>query len=207
MIESFTLARLFVLGVLTGGDHHGYEIIATAERWAVHRWSGISIGSIYNALKKLAKEGHVILQRVEAEGNRPDRQIWQISPTGRILARTYVEYGLSSLNYEGREIDMALAFAHLVPNEIRLARLQQRLGPMGERLHQLNYFHTSYETCEIDESDHLAEFRRLKRGYPWIAASVAHGLGRLQLEVAWTERLISEISTWPVDPITQGASN
>ncbi len=203
----FSLVRLFILGLLDSRPRYGYEIVAVAERWAVHRWGGISIGSIYHSLGKLAKEGHVVQVKVEKPGNRPERQVWQITASGRALARGYVEYGLSSLNFEGREVDMALAFACLVSPEIRVDRLNQRLAPVAERLNQLREFHQGYETCESDDREEWVEYRRLKREHPWIAASVYHGLGRLEFEHAWTLKLINEIGAWPTSPVLSEVEN
>jgi DNA-binding PadR family transcriptional regulator len=200
MVTDFSLVRLFILGLLDSRPRYGYEIVAVAELWAVHRWGGISIGSIYHSLGKLAKEGHVVQGKVEKPGNRPERHVWEVTPSGRLLARKYVEYGLASLDFEGREIDMALAFAHLVSPEVRVSRLNQRIGPVTERLNQLRAFHRGYQRCEVEKFEGFEEYQRLKREQPWIAASVAHGLGRLEHEHSWTLQLINDVNKWPTAP-------
>jgi DNA-binding PadR family transcriptional regulator len=198
--NSFTLPRLFILGLLVPRPRYGYEIVSTADLWGVHRWGGFSIGSIYHSLGRLAKEGHVQQTRAERSGKRPERQIWEITESGRRLAISYICQGLASLNYEGREVDMALAFAHLISAGQRVAQLQQRLGPLQERLNQLQYFADGYRLCDEIDDDLHKEFRRLKHEHPWIRAGVEHGLERLVIEKSWTTRLINEVATWPTDP-------
>ena len=194
---NFSPVRLFVLGLLEIQPRHGYEIVAIAERWAVHRWAGISIGATYHSLGRLQKDGFVTAGKVEKAGNRPERQVWEITESGRATVRRYVEIALSSLNFEGRDVDMGLAFAGLLDPETRKKCLVQRMKPLNERLDQLRSFHEGYESCDVNLDPGLDEYRRLKREQPWIAASVEHGLGRLEWEATWTNKLIGEVANWP----------
>ncbi len=57
--------RILVLGVLRDETMHGYELKATLERWGAPQWAGVSSGSIYFALKKMAKEGLVEVRGAE----------------------------------------------------------------------------------------------------------------------------------------------
>lgn len=50
--------RLLVLGaVRQHGRAHGYQIRNDLEFWGAHEWSNAKPGSIYHALKQLAKQG------------------------------------------------------------------------------------------------------------------------------------------------------
>lgn len=196
--DPFSLVRLFVLGLLEQGDRYGYEIVATAERWAVHRWAGISIGSIYHTLRSLTKLGYASILKVEREGNRPERQVFSISDRGREECHRLIALGLGSLEYEGREVDMALAFAHRISPELRRQMLENRLGPLEERLAQLSDLDHAYETCFRDPS--LEHLRKLRQESPWIHAGIRHGLARLKVERDWTKSLLSEIDSWPYQP-------
>lgn len=50
--------RLLVLGaVRQHGRAHGYQIRNDLEYWGAHEWSNAKPGSIYHALKQMAKEG------------------------------------------------------------------------------------------------------------------------------------------------------
>jgi DNA-binding PadR family transcriptional regulator len=196
LTEPFSVVRLFVLGLLIDSNRHGYEVVAVAERWAVHRWAGISIGSIYNALRQLTKAGFVEVAKVEKEGKRPERSVYKITASGQIECRRMIEHGLGSLEYESREVDMALAFAHLIPAEVRKAKLEDRLGPLVERKQQLQGFADSYEACLSESRPDLASFRELRIQQPWIFCGIKHGLARLTVEEAWTRDLILEVGSW-----------
>ncbi len=196
LTEPFSVVRLFVLGLLVDSNRHGYEVVAVAERWAVHRWAGISIGSIYNALRQLTKAGFVEVAKVEKEGKRPERSVYKITTSGQIECRRMIEHGLGSLEYESREVDMALAFAHLIPSEIRKVKLQDRLGPLVERKNQLQFLADAYESCLSEARPDLDSFRTLRIQQPWIYCGIKHGLSRLNVEEAWTRDLILEVGSW-----------
>ena len=204
MISSLSLSRLFVLGVLSNGPSHGYDLVTTAERWAVHRWAGLTIGAIYHTVKKLGAEGLVQQVKVERSQSRPERQIWQISEAGQKALLGYVRAGLSSLDFESREVDMALAFAHLISPDERQELLARRLAPIEERRKQLEYFNAGYANC-LEDSEELAEFRRLRLNHPWIYAGIRHGLERIRIEEAWTRDLIQEIASWPTRPFVEAS--
>lgn len=195
--EPLSLARLFVLGLLEEEDRHGYELVAIAERWAIHRWAGISIGSIYHALRKITKQGLAEVNKVEREGKRPERQVVRITEKGRSECMKMIAAGLMSLEYEGREVDMALAFAHRLPPEVRVAKLRDRLGPLRDRKNQLRTFADSYDQSFKSDEPSLSTYRDLRTTNPWIYAGIRHGLARLVIEETWTEQLIEEIGSWP----------
>ena len=194
--EPFSVVRLFVLGLLVDSNRHGYEVVAVAERWAVHRWAGISIGSIYNALRQLTKAGFVEVAKIEKHGKRPERSVYKITTSGQIECRRMIEHGLGSLEYEGREVDMALAFAHLISPDVRVSKLKDRLGPLTERRQQLQVLADSYENCFLESRSDLETFRMLRIQQPWIFCGVKHGLARITVEEAWTRDLILEVGSW-----------
>ncbi|NUT10617.1 MAG: PadR family transcriptional regulator, partial [Nonomuraea sp.] len=50
--------RLLVLGVVRlHGRAHGYLVGSELESWEAGQWAGLRSGSIYHALRQLAKEG------------------------------------------------------------------------------------------------------------------------------------------------------
>ncbi len=198
IVDGFSTVRLFVLGILEHKPTHGYEIVSTGERWAIHRWASITIGAIYAAIRRLEKEKWICAGESEKEGKRPEKQIWHLTEHGREGLLRYIRHGLSSLNFEGREVDVAMVFATLLPPQERIECVKLRLEPLAERLKQLEYFDRSYEESVKSDSPDLTEFKRLKQDYPWIHCGVRHGLLRIRAEIAWVESLISEIGNWPV---------
>lgn len=57
--------RLLVLcAVRQHGRAHGYQIRNDLEYWGAHEWSSAKPGSIYHALKQMAKQGVLIAHEV-----------------------------------------------------------------------------------------------------------------------------------------------
>ncbi|MGA9526392.1 MAG: PadR family transcriptional regulator [Myxococcaceae bacterium] len=74
--------RLLVLGLLSRGPMHGYDIQKTLEVSRADMWADVLPGSIYHALKTLAAEGMVEVKATQATGHRT-RAIHAITPAGR----------------------------------------------------------------------------------------------------------------------------
>ena len=60
----------------------GYQIQLILQVSQTEQWAGILPGSVYHALKKLEKEGMVVLKGTEKTGNRL-KLIYEITPTGK----------------------------------------------------------------------------------------------------------------------------
>ena len=57
--------RLLVLGaVRQHGRAHGYQVRNDLEYWGAHEWSNAKPGSIYHALKQLAKQGLLVAHEI-----------------------------------------------------------------------------------------------------------------------------------------------
>ena len=76
------LTRLMVLGCLMEWPMSGYQIQLILQVSQTEQWAGILPGSVYHALKKLEKEGMVVLKGTEKTGNRL-KSIYEITPTGK----------------------------------------------------------------------------------------------------------------------------
>ncbi len=77
--------RLFILSSFAQhGPMHGHRLRAEAERNRVPLWTDISVGAVYGAMKRLAAEGLLREAGSEREGNRPTRQLYEITDQGRL---------------------------------------------------------------------------------------------------------------------------
>jgi DNA-binding PadR family transcriptional regulator len=78
--------RLLVLGVVRMyGRAHGYQVRRELLTWSADKWANVAPGSIYHALKKMAKDK--LLEEVstdadEGEARGPDRTAYQLTPDG-----------------------------------------------------------------------------------------------------------------------------
>ncbi len=75
--------RLVVLGAVKQFQPvHGYFLRRELMTWHVDEWAHIQPGSIYNALRALEVDGYIAESGTEAEGKRPARTTYRITPAG-----------------------------------------------------------------------------------------------------------------------------
>lgn len=86
--------RHAILGLLTSGPLHGYEIKKRFEQSLSFAWS-LDFGQLYRHLAKLEEEGLVRLERVPQEG-RPDRKVYHLTPQGEAAFRDWLRQPVES---------------------------------------------------------------------------------------------------------------
>lgn len=177
--------RLFVLGVLSEREAHGYEIKQLARAWDLAQWAEIGYGSIYHALAKLEDEGLIEEVAVEQEGNRPPRSVYRITERGRQAFLELLRETCRSVYSPKDPLDLALAFlAHSPPKE--------RVSLLQERLRELERIQKAVQ----------AKMERLRASgyaerFPWVEAVLEHDLAHRDLEIRWTRELIKKVKRWP----------
>ncbi len=87
---------------------HGHRLRLEAERNRVHLWTDISVGAVYGAMKRLAGEGLLREAGREQEGNRPTRQLYEITEEGRQALASLQRAGLSEIWLKFDPFDLAL---------------------------------------------------------------------------------------------------
>ncbi|WP_328318880.1 PadR family transcriptional regulator [Streptomyces sp. NBC_00388] len=77
--------RLLVLGAIRQhGRAHGYQVRNDLEYWGAHEWSNAKPGSIYHALKQLAKQGMLLAhETAPSTAGGPPRTEYEMTPAGR----------------------------------------------------------------------------------------------------------------------------
>jgi DNA-binding PadR family transcriptional regulator len=172
--------RLLVLGaVRQHGRAHGYQVRGDLEYWGAHEWSNAKPGSIYHALKQMAKQGLLHAHEIApSTAGGPPRTEYEITDRGteeyfRLLREALVE--------RDRSIDMlSTAIGFMVDLEraeaVRLLR---------ERLHSLVQWRDSVTEHYLPEGGpeklgHIGEIMNM-----WVHASDG--------EAAWTRGLIERI--------------
>ncbi|MFJ5291327.1 PadR family transcriptional regulator [Streptomyces sp. NPDC088348] len=77
--------RLLVLGaVRQHGRAHGYQVRNDLEYWGAHEWSNAKPGSIYHALKQLAKQGMLLAhETAPSTAGGPPRTEYEMTAAGR----------------------------------------------------------------------------------------------------------------------------
>ncbi len=121
------MTRVLVLGLLDVQPMSGYDIQQMLRISDAERWGGVLIGSIYHALKKMEKEGLVVVDSIEQTGHR-QKAIYKITATGREYLSQLVEDSLadSSVSYPST-LYSGLSFIEKVSPEKALAALNNQL--------------------------------------------------------------------------------
>lgn len=127
--------RLFILSSFAElGPMHGHRLRLEAERNHVHLWTDISVGAVYGAMKRLAAEGLLRESGREREGNRPTRQLYEISDEGRHALSQLRRAGLSEIWFKYDPFDLALT--RIEPEALKTlpAVLSERLAQVRSLL-------------------------------------------------------------------------
>ena len=101
--------RLFILSSFAEhGPMHGHRLRLEAERKHMPLWTDISVGAVYGATKRLADEGLLREAGQEREGNRPTRQLYEITDEGRQALAELRRAGLTEAWFKYDPFDLAL---------------------------------------------------------------------------------------------------
>jgi len=127
--------RLFILSSFDGfGPMHGHRLRAIAEKMQVPLWTDISVGAVYGAMNRLAAEGLLKEAGREQEGNRPTRQLYEITAQGRAALSELRRDGLSEIWFKPDPFDLALAWMDAKTIKTFPALLAARLAKVRAQL-------------------------------------------------------------------------
>jgi DNA-binding PadR family transcriptional regulator len=125
--------KLLVLGVVRMLQPvHGYVVRRELLSWNVDEWASVNPGSIYGALRTLAKGGYVVEAGTESEGGRPARTTYRVTEDGEVeffeLFRQNLWRNVATWDIAG--FRAALSF-------MWVATRDEVLQAMDHRMHQL----------------------------------------------------------------------
>jgi DNA-binding PadR family transcriptional regulator len=61
---------------------HGYDLRRELLSWRADEWANVQPGSVYGALKMLARDGLIAVEGVGQDGARPERTQYHVTPEG-----------------------------------------------------------------------------------------------------------------------------
>lgn len=146
-----TATRLLVLGCVLGhGRAHGYLVMNDLLSWGTHEWANVKPGSIYHALRQLAKRD---MLTATDNADVPGRVDYQLTDEGReeffrLLGEALVEVSTRpDLFYAG------LGFMIELPRERAIELLAERC----QRLEQWRDELDPYTADEAANPSHIGE--------------------------------------------------
>lgn len=122
--------RLLVLGVVRLlGQAHGYLVGSELESWEAERWAGLRSGSIYHALRQLAKDGLLDVTEVHEWPGRVD---YAINDKGEAEFLRLLRTAVSVPDRRPEMFGAALALLPALPKEEAIALLKERLRALED---------------------------------------------------------------------------
>lgn len=126
--------RLLVLGALRRRRRaHGYQVRADLESWGAHEWSTATSGSVYHALKSLARQGMLVThETVPSQAGGPPRIEYELTADGEQEYLTLLSRALADRQPALDVLGAAVGLIEDLPREHALRMLRERAHAMRE---------------------------------------------------------------------------
>lgn len=147
MSDELTATECAVLGLLTRGESSGYDLHKTMDGlvfWTPAR------AQIYAVLAKCVERGLASARHV-AQPDRPDKQLYGITPAGERALRAAVERGLSARFVVKDPVLLELFLGSLAPVESLLETIELRREQAQARMDQLEELALELEDREGED--------------------------------------------------------
>ncbi|MFF4950338.1 PadR family transcriptional regulator [Streptomyces chattanoogensis] len=126
--------RLLVLGaVRQHGRAHGYQVRNDLEYWGAHEWSNAKPGSIYHALKQMAKQGLLLAHDIApSTAGGPPRTEYELTEAGEAEFFTLLRAALSQHDQKADVLSAGIGFLLDLPRAEAVALLKERVRGLEE---------------------------------------------------------------------------
>ncbi|SBU91463.1 DNA-binding transcriptional regulator, PadR family [Streptomyces sp. Ncost-T6T-1] len=153
--------RLLVLGaVRMHGRAHGYQVRNDLEYWGAHEWSNAKPGSIYHALKQMAKQGLLLAhETAPSTAGGPPRTEYEVTEKGLDEYRALLRDAIRSYDRNMDVLSAAVGFIVDLPREEAVALLKERIEGIREWRDAVTEYYTPEEGPE--SLGHIGEIMNL----------------------------------------------
>jgi DNA-binding PadR family transcriptional regulator len=136
--------RLLVLAFVRAHQRaHGYLIGQELMAWSADKWANTKTGSIYHALRQLAKEGFLSEIDVPASESAPGRTDYSITEAGEAEFYRMMEKALTLPQPRPDMLCAGLVLMSALPRSTVLKLLGTRLETLAEHQRQVNHASSS----------------------------------------------------------------
>jgi len=132
-------SALILLAILAEGENHGYGIERLVHNRGFRFWTNLKRSSVYKTLSALESKG--LISSHDGAGGGPTRNVYRITPEGRVTLRREGLAKLAEPGHPRSEIDVAIYLLPFLPRaeaEAALTRcrehLREREAFIAERL-------------------------------------------------------------------------
>ncbi|MGC5345816.1 PadR family transcriptional regulator [Streptomyces sp. AM 4-1-1] len=172
--------RLLVLGaVRQHGRAHGYQVRNDLEYWGAHEWSTAKPGSVYHALKQMAKQGLLLAHEVApSTAGGPPRTEYEITGRGTEEYFTLLRASLVTYDQKMDVLSAGLGFVVDLERVEAVALLRRRVAAIRAWRASVTDHYTPEDGPE--SIGHIGEIMNM-----WVHSADAGA--------EWTEGLIERI--------------
>lgn len=168
--------ELAALGLVNRSPMHGYRLNQAVKDLNLEQWTTLSRSSIYNALRRLAKQDAVSTTK-EREGNAPERTVYKITDKGRRMLREILSHALGYVGPEDRYFYLGLMFADALPARKIVELLEERCARI--------------ELCNEEEKRAMSEPDSTEPRPKHLAILMDAGIRHLSVEIHVCREIIS----------------
>jgi len=153
--------RLLVLGaVRQHGRAHGYQVRNDLEFWGAHEWSHAKPGSIYHALKQMAKQGLLLAHEVAPSTvGGPPRVEYEITDKGTEEYFTLLRQALTSYDQRMDMLSAGIGFIVDLPRDEAVALLEERVAGLEKWRSAVTEYYTPEDGPE--QLGHIGEIMNM----------------------------------------------
>ncbi|MFM9372388.1 PadR family transcriptional regulator [Streptomyces sp. Da 82-17] len=175
-----SVIRLLVLGaVRMHGRAHGYQVRNDLEYWGAHEWSNAKPGSIYHALKQMAKQGLLKAHEIApSTAGGPPRTEYEITEQGSEEYLRLLREALTSYDQKLDVLSAGIGFIVDLPRAEAVELLKKRVEGLKEWRRSVTEYYTPEGGPE--QLGHIGEIMNF-----WVHSADA--------DAAWTRGLIERI--------------
>ncbi|MER5687140.1 PadR family transcriptional regulator [Streptomyces sp. NPDC002205] len=172
--------RLLVLGaVRQHGRAHGYQVRNDLEYWGAHEWSNAKPGSIYHALKQMAKQGLLVAHETAPSiAGGPPRTEYEITERGTEEYLALLRAALTAYDQKMDVLSAGIGFIVDLERSEAVALLKERVAGLAAWRASVTEYYTPEDGPE--SLGHIGEIMNM-----WVHSADAGA--------EWTRGLIARI--------------
>jgi PadR family transcriptional regulator, regulatory protein AphA len=177
---TLSTTELSVLGLLSYGEHSGYDLKKAAEAGVGYVWTGAK-SHIYAVLPRLVEGGFATTRRV-AQERRPDKQVYRITKKGEQAFREWLEEPVDERAGSRSPFLLKVFFGGKMSKEALVAHVERKREEAAKEL---------AEYREIEER--IRDDERSYFGY----VTLRWGLAQAEAWIRWADEILGELETRP----------
>jgi DNA-binding PadR family transcriptional regulator len=171
--------RLLVLGVVKVFQPvHGYDVRRELISWRASEWASVQPGSIYNALKTLARDGYLEVAGQDQVGGRPERTSYRITSAGNDEFRSLLREEWWTVRPPVDPLMAAVSFLGFVARDEAIAALEHRIAQIRGMVRHAEFAIEGHDG--IESPYHVREMMRLMTA-------------RTAAEIGWAQQFIERL--------------